>query len=63
MTEINGADFVIAAKHPRREGPLVVRTKAGELIGVSGDSCAGVPQAHLVSMLGNGYLARVEEAS
>lgn len=59
---INGTDYVVAAKHPRRDGPLVISTKAGQVIAVSGERCDHVPPYLLASMLANGYLTRVADA-
>lgn len=60
-TIINGADYRVKAKHPRRDGPLVISAADGTLIAKSGDSVAQVPQDYLASMLANGYLEPVNE--
>jgi hypothetical protein len=56
---LNGADYRVKAKHPRREGPLVI-TDAGKVIAQSGDTCAMCTQDQLASMIRNGYVERID---
>lgn len=63
MNDLNGADYVVAEKHPRRNGPLVVTDRDGTPIAVSGQSCAGIAPDLLASMWANGYLTHVMSAA
>jgi hypothetical protein len=58
---INGADYRVRARHPRRDGPLVITDAAtGKLIAQSGDLCTLCTQEQLASMINNGYIERVD---
>jgi hypothetical protein len=59
-TAVNGADYRVKAKHPRREGPLVITDAAGKVIAASGDTCAMCTQDQLASMIRNGYVERID---
>lgn len=62
-TAVNGADYRVKARHPRRDGPLVITDAEGKVIARSGDTCALCTQEELASMIRNGYVERVDASN
>jgi hypothetical protein len=56
-----GSDYRVKRTHPRRGGSLVITDKTGKVIATSGQVCDDVATEHLVSMIRNGYVERVDE--
>lgn len=52
--------YVVKAKHPRREGPLRITDKAGNLLAVSGEVVDHLPAELVESMIRNGYVEEVQ---
>jgi len=59
----DGGLYRVKARHPRRDGPLVITDAAGAVIAESGQTCDGCTVAQLESMIRNGYVERIDEAA